>query len=94
MNKVKTDLPFKITETSIIIIKGLPVLQCDDCREYVIENSVMERVDGILDKADKAAELAIISFCRLSSSAHASALLGSLVRSGGQLTIGEIKIDT
>ena len=62
MNKVKTDLPFKITETSIIIIKGLPVLQCDDCREYVIEDSVMERVDGILDKADKAAELAIVSF--------------------------------
>ncbi len=61
MNKVKTDLPFKITETSIII-KGLPVLQCDNCREYVIENSVMERVDGILDKADKAAELAIVSF--------------------------------
>ncbi len=61
MNKAKTDLPFKITETSIII-KGLPVLRCDDCREYVIEDSVMERVDGILDKADKTAELAIISF--------------------------------
>ena len=62
MNKAITDLPFKISETSIIIIKDLPVLQCADCREYLIEDSVMEKVDKILDKADKTAELEIVSF--------------------------------
>ena len=62
MKKVVTDLPFKISETSIIIIKDLPVLQCVDCREYLIEDLVMEKVDKILDKADKTAELEIVSF--------------------------------
>lgn len=38
MNKVKADLPFKIGETAVIIIDGLPVLQCDDCQEYIIED--------------------------------------------------------
>ena len=62
MKKVVTDLPFKISETSIIIIKDLPVLQCVDCREYLIEDLVMEKVDKILDKADKTAELEFVSF--------------------------------
>ena len=61
INKVKTDLPFKITETSIII-KELPVLRCSNCREYLIEDSVMEKVDRILEKANKTAELKIVYF--------------------------------
>ncbi|MGO9567088.1 MAG: YgiT-type zinc finger protein [Desulfomonilaceae bacterium] len=28
-----TDLPFKVSETTIVILKGLPVLQCDNCSE-------------------------------------------------------------
>lgn len=62
MNNVRTDFPFKISETAIIVIKGLPVFQCADCHEYLIEDAVMEQVDKILDKADKTAELEIVSF--------------------------------
>ncbi len=62
MNKIKTDLPFKIRETAIIIIKELPVLRCSNCREYLIEDSVIEKVDKILEKANKAAELKIVYF--------------------------------
>ena len=62
MNSTTTDLPFKISETSIVIIKGLPVLQCSDCQEYLIEDSVMEQVDKILERADKTAELEIVAF--------------------------------
>jgi len=40
---------------TIVILKGLPVLQCDNCREYLLEDVVMHRVDT-------AAELEIIRY--------------------------------
>ena len=57
-----TDLPFKVSDTSIVILKGLPVLQCDNCREYLLDDSVMHRVEEILQRADAAAELEIIHY--------------------------------
>lgn len=57
-----TDLPFKVSETSIVILKGLPVLQCDNCREYVLDDTAMSRVEEILGRVDAAAELEIIRF--------------------------------
>jgi YgiT-type zinc finger domain-containing protein len=30
-----TDLPFKVSETTIVVLKGLPVLQCENCIECV-----------------------------------------------------------
>ena len=57
-----TDLPFKVSDTSIVILKGLPVLQCDNCREYLLDDSVMNRVEEILQRADAAAELEIIRY--------------------------------
>jgi YgiT-type zinc finger domain-containing protein len=62
LEKVVTDLPFKIGYNSIIIIKKLPVLQCQNCNEYLIEDSVMEKVDDILNKVDRTAELEILSY--------------------------------
>jgi len=62
LEKVITDLPFKIGDNSIIIIKKLPVLQCQNCNEYLIEDSVMEKVDDILNKVDRTAELEILSY--------------------------------
>ena len=41
LEKVITDLPFKIDRNSIIIIKQLPILQCQNCNEYLIEDPVM-----------------------------------------------------
>ena len=57
-----TDLPFKVSDTSIVILKGLPVLQCDNCQEYLLDDSVMNRVEEILQRADAAAELEIIRY--------------------------------
>ena len=57
-----TDLPFKVSETSIVILKGLPVLQCDNCREYLLDDLVMGRVEEILQKDDAEAELEIIRY--------------------------------
>jgi YgiT-type zinc finger domain-containing protein len=57
-----TNLPFKLSETTIVIVKALPILQCDGCIEYALEDHVMERVDAILNRADPSAELEIIRY--------------------------------
>ena len=62
MEKIVTNLPFKIRNNCIVIIKSLPILQCKSCNEYLIEDDVMEKVDGILEKTDKTAELEILSY--------------------------------
>lgn len=61
LENVITDLPFK-TDIHSIIIKDLPVLQCGNCSEYLIEDHVMERVDAILKNVSDAVEVEILSF--------------------------------
>jgi len=57
-----TDLPFKVHQDSIVIIKKLPVLQCMNCREYLIEDKTMEIIDKRLSKIESNVELEILSF--------------------------------
>jgi YgiT-type zinc finger domain-containing protein len=59
---VNTSMPFKLNNICIVIIKGLPVLQCENCNEFVIEDEIMEKVDSILEKIDSPAELEILSY--------------------------------
>ena len=58
----RTDLPFKVHDRGIVIFKELPVLQCQNCAEYLIEDQVMGRIEKLLSTVDKAAELEIIRF--------------------------------
>ena len=62
LHATKTDLPFKVTERTIVILKQLPVMQCDRCSEYSIEDAVFARVEDLLQTADTSAELEIIPF--------------------------------
>ena len=62
MNRINTDLPFKLSEERIVIFKQLPVLQCRACREYLIEDAVMARIDTLLAEADSTAELEVIRY--------------------------------
>ena len=62
MNPISTDLPFKLSEDRIVIFKQLPVLQCRACREYLIEDTVMARIDAMLGQADSTAELEVIRY--------------------------------
>jgi YgiT-type zinc finger domain-containing protein len=62
LEKITTDLPFKVRHNCIVIIKELPVLQCQNCNEYLIEDSVMEKVDRLLKEIDKTAELEVLSY--------------------------------
>jgi YgiT-type zinc finger domain-containing protein len=62
LRPLTTDMPFKLSDTSIVILKGLPVLQCNNCREYLLDDLVMSRMEEILQRADAAAELEIIRY--------------------------------
>ncbi len=62
MRATKSDLPFKTTEQTIVILKSLPVLQCKNCAHYLIEDAVLGRVDKILATSNGAAELEIIQY--------------------------------
>jgi len=62
LEKLTTNLPFKVNQDCIVIVKDLPVLQCRNCSQYLIEDVVMEKVDSILNKIDKTAELEVLSY--------------------------------
>ena len=62
MRSVITDLPFKIHEKNIVIIKNIPVFQCDGCIEYLLDDSVMQRVEQIMATVYTAAELEVVRF--------------------------------
>ena len=62
MTSTITDLPFKVSDQTIIIMKELPVWQCDGCQEYLIDDPVMQRVDELLITANSVAELEVIRY--------------------------------
>ena len=62
LQSVTTDLPFKVADHSIVVIKSIPVLQCTACPEYLLVDSVMASVDAILARVDKTTELEIVRF--------------------------------
>jgi len=57
-----TDLPFKIGDSSIVILKALPVLQCHQCGEVELEQATMVRVEEVLAGVDRSSELEVIRF--------------------------------
>lgn len=62
MKSITTALPFKVSEQSIVMIKDIPTFQCENCFEYLLDDSVMARVDVILSKITEGAELEIVQF--------------------------------
>lgn len=62
MHGIKTDLPFKVGERTIVILKDLPVLQCENCQEYLIDDPTMKRVEGILSSVRGDSELEVVRF--------------------------------
>jgi YgiT-type zinc finger domain-containing protein len=62
IERLITNLPFKVDNSRIVIIKNLPVLQCRNCSEYLIEDAVMEKIDTILGDVDTTVELEVLSY--------------------------------
>lgn len=56
------DMPFKLGPQRIVILKNLPVLQCDHCGEYLLEDGILAAVEGMLARVDKSAELEILRY--------------------------------
>jgi YgiT-type zinc finger domain-containing protein len=57
-----TDLPFKIGDSLIVILKALPVLQCRQCNETELEHQTMQPVEQVLAGVDRSSELEVIRF--------------------------------
>ena len=62
MSSIRTNLPFKVSQTTIVIVKELPVLQCDGCGEYLLDDYVMEHVEQIFERVDVTAELEVLKY--------------------------------
>jgi YgiT-type zinc finger domain-containing protein len=62
MQSITSNLPFKVNNTTIVIMKDLPVIQFDVCSEYLLDDPVLKRVEAIIAKVDAAAELEIIRY--------------------------------
>ncbi|MDD5090551.1 MAG: YgiT-type zinc finger protein [Candidatus Wallbacteria bacterium] len=57
-----TDLPFKLDEHRIVIVKGIPVLACPKCGEVIIDDQTMKTLDHIFESTNDKMELEIIRF--------------------------------
>jgi YgiT-type zinc finger domain-containing protein len=62
LHATRTDLPFKVGERTIVILKSLPVSQCGACREYLIGDPVFAKVAELLSNVNTSVELEIIQF--------------------------------
>ena len=62
MHETRSDMPFKLAPTRIVIIKDLPVLQCGECGEHAFSDPVMAKIEEALAKVDASAELEIVKF--------------------------------
>ena len=62
LRSMTTDLPFKVSDETIAILKSVPVLQCENCSEYLLKDSVMKRIEEILSGVDSSVELEVIKF--------------------------------
>ena len=62
LKATRTHLPFKVREAGIVILKNVPVVQCANCPQYLLEDAVLGRVDQILARVDCGAELEIIPY--------------------------------
>ncbi|MBS3759136.1 MAG: YgiT-type zinc finger protein [Desulfobacterales bacterium] len=59
MEKIQTDLPFKLDDHKILVMKDVPVEQCNSCGESLIPDPVMEVLDNVIESTDKAVEIEI-----------------------------------
>jgi len=57
-----TSLPFRLSSRAILVIKELPVLECVNCTEFSLDDEVMVRVEELIAKVDKGAELEVVNF--------------------------------
>ena len=62
LERTVSSLPFRVSRKAIIVIKDLPIWECGNCSEFLIEDEVMGRVEEIVSRVDEAAELEVVTF--------------------------------
>lgn len=62
MDSIHTDLPFKLGQHRIVVVKDIPVEQCHSCGEFLIHDPVMENIDCLLNSVDPGTELEVRRF--------------------------------
>jgi YgiT-type zinc finger domain-containing protein len=62
LHPTTTDLPFKVSHRTIVILKHLPVVECEGCSEYLIADAVLAKVEELLSKVNSSVELEVIQF--------------------------------
>lgn len=62
MHEARSDMPFKLDVKRIVIIRDLPVHQCDQCGEHMFADAVMAKIETALGKAEPDAELEIVRY--------------------------------
>jgi YgiT-type zinc finger domain-containing protein len=60
MTETRSNMPFKLAPTRIVIIKDLPVHQCEECGEHAFSDPIMAKIEAALAKVDSGAELEIV----------------------------------
>lgn len=62
MKFITTNLPFKVNELTIVIVKDLPVYQCGACGEYLLDDHVLQQIEILFDNVNDEAELEILKY--------------------------------
>lgn len=62
MHETRSDMPFKLDRTRIVIIKDLPVLQCAECGEHAFSDPVMAKIEATLANSYSGAELEVVRY--------------------------------
>jgi len=57
MTRGLSDLPFRVNQSVIIILRDLPLMECTECDAYAFEEKVMERVHEIVERLDSPSHL-------------------------------------
>ena len=62
LQEATTDLPFKIGDTTIVVVRGVPVLQCPNCPDFLIADHAMARIESLLENRNRGSELEVVRF--------------------------------
>jgi YgiT-type zinc finger domain-containing protein len=57
-----SDLPFKVSATTIVVLRSLPVWECTQCHDTEFEHETLRNIEAILAKVDPGAELEVIRY--------------------------------
>ena len=59
MNSIQTDLPFKLDDHRILVVKDVPVEQCNNCGDFLLSDKVLKIIDEIIEVTDDSVELEV-----------------------------------